>query len=747
VSRALANLKLRTKFLVSLVLVTALVTCATLLIVRRTAQVQMDREMGEQARNAILTFQVIQQEHQLALSHKADLLAALARMRNEEASTIQDTSEDPWQSDDCNLFALAGPDLKIVGLHTTTPGFPVAAAELMLRRSLRESATSDWWYSGGALYQVALQPIYETGPLKRKLKGAVVVGREIGARDARDLGRISSSQVIFRYGEELVISTIPSLRQQDFAQEFRDGVTEKEVRIDDEKFLARTIELTPGVRPSVSLTILKSFSATTAFLTRLNHVLLGLGLVGFFAGGILIFLISDTFTRPLAFLVEGVRALERGDFAHPLEISGGDEVAELTRAFDTMRTTLQQNESIRQRLENQLRQSQKMEAMGRLAGGIAHDFNNLLTVIKGHSSLLQDRLAPTDPLTGSSLQITKAADRAAGLTRQLLAFSRMQVLQPKVLDLNAQIADTEKLLVRLIREDIAFKFVPGESLGCVKADPTQIEQVLLNLTVNASDAMPRGGNLTIATHNVIVDSKFSESHPPMQSGDYVLLSVTDTGEGMNASTKARIFEPFFTTKELGKGTGLGLATVYGIVKQSGGCIWVDTELGQGSRFEVYLPRVGAPVEPARPEEIAPAPIARRKTVLIAEDEEAVRELATEFLSSAGYTVLAARDGKEALAIAEQSDEPISLLVTDVVMPNMRGPELAKQLKRLRPNLKLVYMSGYLEYNRDSEEFLEDAFFLQKPFSRDDLVSKVAEALTDYAPKRTSKRPAEFATRN
>ena len=725
-ARALADLPLRTKFLFSLVLVTVGLTCATLLVVRRTAHLQVERQIEEDAHNAILTFQVIEHQHQSALRHKADLLAALARMRDGDASTIQDSSEYPWQSDDCNLFALADRSGEIVALHTVTPGLPVAAAEEMLRRSVRKGDNTGWWYGGGHLYQVVLQPIYDGTSPKSTLLATVVVGREIDGREANDLRRISSSQVIFRYGGEVVVSTFSPLQEQELAKWIQDRTAAGQIQIDAEQFFASSVDLTPGVQPMVSLTVLKSYSDAAAFLDRLNHLLLGLGFVAVLVGGVLAFVISDTFTRPLSSLVEGVRALEKGDFTYPLEAKGGDELAQVTGAFDRMRSTLQRNEAQRQKLEDQLRQAQKMEALGRLAGGVAHDFNNLLTVIKGHSGLLLERLKRPDPLVGSSQQIAKAADRAASLTRQLLAFSRMQVLQPRVLDLNVLVSDTAKFLTRLISEDIAFTFWPGESLGRVKADAGQIEQVILNLAVNARDAMPKGGKLTIETRSVNVDEQFARTRPPMQTGQYVLLAVTDTGQGMDSKTKARIFEPFFTTKELGKGTGLGLATVYGVVKQSGGYIWVDTEVGKGSRFEVYLPHVDEPVESRRMEKTSPT--YRRKTVLIAEDEEAVRDLASEFVHSAGCKVITARDGAEALAIAERLDEPIHVLVTDVVMPNVRGPELAKRLKDLHPDVKIVYMSGYLEFDGDGEEFLEESFFLQKPFSREALVSKVSEAI-------------------
>jgi signal transduction histidine kinase/CheY-like chemotaxis protein len=744
-SRALANLRLRTKFLLSLVVVTAGLTCAALLVVRHAAQVEMQREIQEDAQNAILTFQVVQRQHQIALDHKADLLATLAHMRNGDASAIQDSSEDPWQADDCNLFALADRSGKIVALHTTSPGFPVATAEIMLRRSVREHRTAKWWYGGERLYQVALQPIYEAEGRNKGPVGTVVVGREIDVREANDLRGISSTQVLFRYGSEVAVSTLPPLQEHEVTQQLGDGSASKRLHIDDEWFWAESVELTPGARPAASVTVLKSYDGAMAFLNRLNHLLAGLGLIAVLVGSVLVFVISDAFTRPLASLAEGVRAVEQGDFAYPLEADGEDEVAQVTRTFDRMRRSLQSNEARKRHLEAQLRQAQRMEAMGRLAGGVAHDFNNLLTIVKGHSDLLLSGLKPTDPLHRSSQQIASATDRAASLTRQLLAFSRMQVLQPKVLDLNALVADMGKLLTRLIREDIAFTFRPGELLSRVKADPGQIEQVILNLIVNACDSMPRGGKLTVETRDVTVDAQLAQTRSPMPPGDYVLLTVTDTGQGMDASTKARIFEPFFTTKELGKGTGLGLATVYGVVKQSGGYIWVDSEPGKGAHFEVYLPRTDEPVEAFQTTGIATGITRKHETVLIAEDEAVVRELASEFLKSAGYVVLTAADGNEALAIAKKWDAPIHVLLTDVVMPNMRGPELAKQLKRLCPAMKIVYMTGYSEYDSGNGEFIAKSFFLQKPYSRETLLSKITEALGSQDENQPITQPIRDAT--
>lgn len=730
-------MRLRTKFMLSLALVTAGLSWATLLIVRRTAEGRVQREIQEESQNAMLTFQVLQHGHLVALMRKADLLASLVSMRNGDPSAIEDVGNDPWQSEECDLLALSDGSGKIVALHTTMDEFPLGKAQEVLNHTLKEGRTTGWWYSGTRLYQVALQSVYEGKPRKSKLLGTVITGRGIDPA-ATDLRRVSSSHVAFRYGNDIVASTLPLFKEQQFASQLGTGPWQDNVTLDGERFFASTALLTAGPKPT-SIIVLKSYNDALAYLEKENQVLGGLGILAVLAGGALVFMISDKFTRPLARLFEGVLALEKGDHLYPLEADGWDEVAHVTRAFNRMRRTLKSNASQKQQLEEQLRQAQKMEAVGRLAGGVAHDFNNLLTIIKGHGDLMLDKLQPSDPLQRNATQIEKAADRAAALTRQLLAFSRMQVLEPKVLDLNVLVSEMCSLLKRLVREDISFTFRAGESLGRVKADPGQLEQVIMNLTVNACDAMPTGGKLTVETRNVLVDEAFARTRTPLMMGEYVRLSVEDTGHGMDAATKARIFEPFFTTKEMGKGTGLGLATVYGVVKQSGGCIWVESEPGKGTQFEVYLPVVNEVEECSTQEGRAKGVAHHSESVLIVEDEEAVRELAAEFMKSAGYKVLTARDGQEAVDVAKSSG-PIRVLVTDIVMPNMRGPELAKRLKASRKDLRIVYMSGYLDFNKASDEFVEGSYFLQKPFSRDTLVCKVDEALRH---KRVAEREAQL----
>jgi len=384
----------------------------------------------------------------------------------------------------------------------------------------------------------------------------------------------------------------------------------------------------------------------------------------------------------------------------------------------------------RRALEQQLQQSQKMEAVGRLAGGIAHDFNNLLMVISGYSEFLLDRLGPDPTLRGPAQEIAGASQRASSLTRQLLAFSRKQMLAPKILDLNGVVTENLKMLTRVIGEDIDLVMVPASSLGAVRADSGQIDQVIMNLAVNARDAMPSGGKLTIETSNVSLDEEYARFHAPLRAGEYVMLSISDTGLGMDSETQSHIFEPFFTTKGP-KGTGLGLSTVYGIVKQSGGYIWVYSEPGKGSTFKIYLPRVAERVEPAQvvvPEEPAFTQPGT-ETILLAEDEANLRYLARQFLEKQGYRVIEAADGAVAMQIAVAHEGIIHLLLTDVIMPGMNGRELAQRISEIRPNTKVLYMSGYTENVIGHNGTLDaDVRLLQKPFTLRDLKNKVREVL-------------------
>jgi PAS domain S-box-containing protein len=386
----------------------------------------------------------------------------------------------------------------------------------------------------------------------------------------------------------------------------------------------------------------------------------------------------------------------------------------------------------RRALEQQLRQSQKMEAVGRLAGGIAHDFNNLLMVISGYAEFLLEHLGGTPELRAPAQEIASASERASSLTRQLLAFSRKQMLAPKIVNLNDIVDENLKMLTRVIGEDVDLVMLPGENLWAVRADAGQIEQVIMNLAVNARDAMPSGGKLTLETSNVTLDEEYSRFHAPFRPGDYVMLAISDTGAGMDAETQSHIFEPFFTTKGQ-KGTGLGLSTVYGIIKQSGGYIWLYSEVGRGTTFKIYLPRVAAIGEAAA---VQPAAVVEThrvepgtETILLVEDEANLRYLARQFLEKQGYKVIEAADGAVAMQIAVAHEGVIDLLLTDVIMPGMNGRELAQRISEIRPNVKVLYMSGYTENMVGHNGMLDAGVrLLQKPFSLRNLKNKVREVL-------------------
>jgi two-component system cell cycle sensor histidine kinase/response regulator CckA len=391
--------------------------------------------------------------------------------------------------------------------------------------------------------------------------------------------------------------------------------------------------------------------------------------------------------------------------------------AGLSQAQDALRKT-----------EEQLRQAQKMEALGRLAGGVAHDFNNVLSVILGYGELILGDLKLDDPLRGDIEEIQKAASRAAGLTRELLLFSRQQVLEPKVIDLHDVLKGIDSLLQRILGEDVELVLLSPKSIGRVMADPTNVEQLILNLVVNARDAMPLGGKVTIELTDIELDQSYAEGHVPSKAGPYVMMTVSDTGTGMDRETQSRIFEPFFTTKEKGKGTGLGLSIVFGIVQRSGGSIWVYSEVGHGTTFKIYLPRVDASADVPVPS-VAPTKLGGTETILLVEDEEQVRAIVLNALRRHGYHVMAAQHPGEAIVLCEAHSGKIDLLLTDVVMPHMSGPQLAKRLTALRPEMRVLCMSGYTDDSVVRHGALEPGVaFIQKPVTPALLARKVREVL-------------------
>jgi signal transduction histidine kinase/CheY-like chemotaxis protein len=739
-----SKIRLRTKFLLSLLAISVGLTSATLFTVGYRVRNQVRQGIREDLRNSANTYQSFEQQREEGLRRSAELLANLpnvrALMTTQDAATIRDASADIWRLSGSDLLVLANRAGKVAALRARSPALTPDDAQQLLRVTLERGESRDWWFDDGHLYKVWVQPIYFGAASQDTAIGLLAVDHEIDERAAEDFSHVASSEVVFSYGDSPVATTLNPEGQGALTRQMHMGSRKlssdpQEIQLGKERYLVVSLRLSAADGPPVFLSVLKSFDKATQFLAELNDALIALGLLSILAGSALVFFISHTFTRPLASLVAGVRAFSQGDFSFPMESTGGDEVSEVTEAFIRMRQNVAKTQEEQKQLQERLRQAHKMEAVGRLAGGVAHDFNNLLTIIRGNSDLLIDREGADNLHRRCIEQIQKAASRAVSMTRQLLAFSRMQVLQPRVLDLNAVVSDMGKMLPRLIGEHIEFSFLPDSQQALVKADPGQLEQVIMNLAVNARDAMPNGGTLTVRSSVLAVEEAEAAQRPPMTPGRYVLLSVTDTGVGMDDATKAHIFEPFFTTKEIGRGTGLGLATVYGVVKQSGGFIWVTSSPGKGTTFEIYFPQASGPVHKMDLETKPQTIPNNTDTVLVVEDEAGVRELACQFLKVKGYAVLGAKDGEEALEVAGRYAGTIHLILSDMVMPKMSGIELVRRLKAIRPDIRVLFMSGYSVYsNGDPEREFPDVPMLQKPFSSISLVEMVRKTLDAEIPE-------------
>jgi signal transduction histidine kinase/DNA-binding NarL/FixJ family response regulator len=657
-----------------------------------------------------------QAQQSAALIADQPILKAL--MSTNDRLTVDDGSESLLQTSQADLLVLENRKGEMLAFHSRSDDVPASAAKRMLQESTGEQ---DWWFAGGHLYHVSFAPIVAGVDVNQRLLGRIALGRELSNRSVAATGAFGNTAFIIERKGSVILSSLPAKAWNDFETSLQkderasglraDSI--QEINIAGERYLASFVEL-PGDHP-VRLYSLQSFDQATSFLSALDRMLLTLGAVAVLAGTLIAFVISRQITRPLERLALGTRHLEKGNFDFQIPISGSDEVADLTRAFDDMR------KSLRQSREGLVR-SARLEAVGRLAGGVAHDFNNLVMIIKGYSDLLLDSATPeAKPYLE---EIKNAGERASGLTRQLLAFSRKQVLEPQVLDPNQTVRSMVKMLRVLIGEDIELVTSLSEQIGRLQADPGQLEQVIMNLAVNARDAMPGGGKLIVETESCDLDEAYAETHSEVSAGHYVQIAVTDTGFGMSKETLEHIFEPFFTTKEPGKGTGLGLATVYGIVKQSRGHITVYSEPGVGTTFKIYFPSLDKSVPLPVTRALAAAPKGEG-TILLVEDEASLRVLAAESLKRLGYTVLQAGNGLEALAVADHHSGKIDAVVTDIVMPRMGGPELVEKLRQKREGVAVIFMSGYTEMAAlENAKIGADAILLNKPFSTEALARKI-----------------------
>ena len=723
-------MKLRTKFLLSLLLVTTGLTGASLFIVRRGVRVHARSELSRELENSATTLRDFQARREQAAERTAELLANApllkAMMVTHDPATIQDASDDIWRSSGADLLVLADSAGRVMAVNNSGAQLSPTVAE----EKLASVTQPGWWPLGRRLYQVFYHPIESGNSSERRTVGLLVLGYELSPLLAQQISRVADGPVAFRSRGGIVASTLNA--EQTTALQWDANLPSshgpREVKLGGEAFMSIAFHFSPR-SSEVDLLVLKSYDHATVFMERMNRLIIGVGLMAIVLGAGFVFFISHTFTRPLADLVTGVRLLSKGDFSFPLKATGNDEVAELTTAFDRMRLSL---EDTQKRMVN----SARLEAVGQLAGGVAHDFNNLITIIKGYTELLLCELDPGHSSARYAEEVRKAGDRAASLTRQLLAFSRKQVLQPQAVDLNLLVGNLQNMLKVLIGEHIELVTVAGTGLPKVMADPGQVEQIIMNLVVNARDAMPNGGKIEVRTATVALDEAIAAARE-VKPGYYVRLSVADTGCGMDEATLKQIFQPFFTTKEVGKGTGLGLAIVYGVVKQSGGFVEVESQVGDGSTFHVFLPELTAVAAAATQEQQRPDSCTGTERILVVEDEAGLRGMVRETLSQRGYRVLEARNGEEALRLYEEQGQNIDLLLMDVVMPKGGGLDVAEKLRPYQP--KILLMSGYTDRINEIEK--SKFHLLPKPFAPYTLALRIREVLDQKAATANCDEPA------
>lgn len=721
------NLKLRSKLVVSMALISTLMTGAALLVVQSAVRRHIRRDLHDELYNSVTTFLDFQRRSEALSARAATLLANLpslkALMTTDDVATIQDASAEISQIGKGGLFVLADRTGRVVGLHPATGGLDRATAQHLFHDTLQRNASRTWWYGNGQLYEVFLHPILIGRPEDHNLIGVLAYGQQIDQSIANQIGNVAAGEVVFADHGKPVVSTLPAQQLRWLERTHptaNSSMTVAEVTLGSERFAAITVQLDRTV-PGLTLTVLKSYDKAMSFLQGMNRLIIAVGVTALVLGLLLVFLISRAFLRPLSTLVIGAQALEAGNYDFPLPHDSKDEAGQLTTAFNRMRTTLRQT-------QQGMVRAARMEALGQLASGVAHDFNNIITVINGFSDLLLYRLPPEDGNRRYASEIRNAGSRAVGLTRQLLLFSRQQAGHTQPVDLNHTIANMEKMLRMLVGAGIALEVSPGADLARIEIDPTHVEQIIMNLAANARDAMPGGGKLTIATSNIILDEAFTGPTQTLSPGPHVLLSVRDDGIGIAPETQSRIFEPFFTTKEVGKGTGLGLATVFSITRQHRGHIALTSAPGAGAAFDLYFPALDADRVLPVPRESSTGIRQGSETLLLVEPDDALRSLAQETLEGCGYTVLPAGDGVEAMEQILAHPMRIDMVVTNVVMLRMGGHELVTELRRRNASMRVLFLSG----NTHTEEGIlkedGDVSVLEKPFTPADLLLKVHEAL-------------------
>jgi len=712
---------LRTRLLLSLLAVVFLLTASVLALIQVRMRSHVLEDLASTLRTELTVYSKVEEARRRQAEQSVALIAELpslkALMSTGDIPTIQDGSESILRTSGADLLLLESSGREMWAIHSKSGMVSSAAARSLLAGS---PGKHDWWLVDGHLYSLNFASITAGAGTERRFLGRLGLGEEVTGQSIAGAESVRESALVFERDGSVLASSLKSTLWPDFqnwlAKSASLGHVTQEMNIGGEQYLGSFIDL-PGDH-AVRLYSLRSYDQATRFLSALNQMLVILGAIAVLTGAIVGFFLSRQITRPLEDLVQASRQMEKGDFGFNIEVKGRDEVAELTRAFEQMRKSLLLSR------EGMLR-SARLEAVGRLAGGVAHDFNNLVMIIKGYSDLLLETIPAEN--RHQVEEIKRAAERASGLTSQLLAFSRKQVLEPQVLDLNHSVRGMLKMLRLLLGENIELLTSLSDKIGRVKADPGQMEQVIMNLVVNARDAMSENGKLVIETQPCTLDAEYAARHSEVTPGAYVLLAVTDTGCGMNSETLAHIFEPFFTTKEAGKGTGLGLATVYGILKQSKGHISVYSEMGVGTTFKVYLPIVNQPATPTKPEQTSEMPKGHG-TVLLVEDEGPLRALAAKALSRSGYQVLQAGSGLEALVVADKHPGDIHVVVTDIVMPRMGGPEMVEKLRRKRSGFTVIFMSGYTEAAvLENAGIGSGAVLLNKPFSTEALVRKILQA--------------------